>query len=126
MEKILNIIETNFDNGKYSGYVIQTEKQEIKFGISDHQTCCENWGYFSSEDDFAEFIGSDLISIETVDIALNIDSFKEQDVEIDDCMFVNFKTTNGLLQFTVYNAHNGYYGHDVILISEQLKIDERL
>lgn len=60
MEKIISIKEGSFEKNKYSsyaGYIIETNKQVIKFGISDHQSCCESWGYFSSEDDFDEFVG---------------------------------------------------------------------
>lgn len=129
MEKILEIKEQSFNLGKYSdydGYVIITDKQEIKFGISNSQSCCEHWGYFSSEDDFKEFVGADLIDIETVDTVLNIGKLKDEEVDVDDCMFINVKTSNGLLQFAVYNSHNGYYGHDIKLISNQFQIDSSL
>lgn len=129
MEKILEIKEQSFNLGKYSdydGYIIITDKQEIKFGISNSQSCCERWGYFSSEDDFKEFIGADLIDMETVDTVLNIGKLKDEEVDVDDCMFINVKTSNGLLQFAVYNSHNGYYGHDIKLISNQLQIDSSL
>lgn len=33
-------------------------------------------------------------------------------------MFINVETTRGLLQFAAYNEHNGYYGHDVLLVSK--------
>lgn len=129
MEKILSITESTFNLGKYSdyeGYLIETNKQVIKFGIQNHQSCCENWGYFSSEDGFEEFIGADLLDIETVDTVLKIEKLESEDVNVEDCMFVNFKTSNGLLQFAVYNSHNGYYGHVVKLISEQLTLDASL
>jgi len=129
MEKILKITETEFQTSKYSmlsGYSIVTNKQEIKFGISNDQSCCENWGYFSSNDDFDEFIGSEILSIEMVDSAINVKKLESEQVDIDDCIFVNIKTSVGLLQFAVYNEHNGYYGHNVKLISEQLKIDVNL
>lgn len=35
--------------------------------------------------------------------------------------FINFETGKGVLQFVVYNMHNGYYGHDVsISINRQI------
>lgn len=52
MEKILKIEETSFD-GK-DGFVITTDQQEIKLGIDNGQCCCENWGYFMSEDDLSD------------------------------------------------------------------------
>lgn len=129
MEKILKITETDFkigENSGLSGYIIETDKQEIKFGTSNYQSCCEHWGYFSSNDNFDEFIGADLLSIETVDTAINVEQLEAESADVDDCMFVNIKTSEGLLQFAVYNSHNGYYGHSVKLISEQLEIDSSL
>ena len=129
MEKILKIEEGSFNLGEYSdyvGYIISTDQQVIKFGIGAYQACCEDWGYFSSEDDFKDFIGADLLEIETVSTALNVEAFKTEAVDIDSCMFVNFKTSKGLLQFAVYNEHNGYYGHEVKLISNQLTLDDAL
>lgn len=38
-------------------------------------------------------------------------------------MFINVETTNGLLQFVAYNEHNGYYGHEVKLVS---KYDDKI
>ena len=37
-----------------------------------------------------------------------------------DTMFVNFETSSGTFQLTCYNSHNGYYGHDVTVVSNQL------
>lgn len=60
-EKIENIIETNFDG--MDGFIVITNKQEIKLGICHYSQCCENWGYFMNEDNFDEFIGSQLNDI---------------------------------------------------------------
>lgn len=32
-----------------------------------------------------------------------------------DCIFVDIKTDCGTLQLAVYNSHNGYYGHEVLI-----------
>jgi hypothetical protein len=118
LEKILKIQETSFD-GK-DGFVITTDQQEIKLGIDNGQCCCEEWGYFMSEDDLSEFIGSNLISVQVVSTALKkwdvIENIYDGDV-----MFVNIQTSNGLLQFVAYNEHNGYYGHEACVISKQVK-----
>ena len=118
MEKILKIEETSFD-GK-DGFVITTDQQEIKLGIDNGQCCCENWGYFMSEDDLSEFVGSNLIAVKVVDTALK--KWDEiEDMYEGDAMFVNIETSNGLLQFVAYNEHNGYYGHEACVISKQVK-----
>ena len=41
-------------------------------------------------------------------------------------MFVNFETSNGTFQLTMYNTHNGYYGHSAVLVSKQLNVREIL
>jgi len=117
MEKILKIEETTFD-GK-DGFVITTDAQVIKLGIDNCQCCCENWGYFMSEDDLNDFIGANLITVKVTDTALK--TWEEiEDMYEGDAMFVNLETTNGLLQFVAYNEHNGYYGHEACVVSKQV------
>lgn len=123
-EIIIKIKETTFQKGrdKFDGYEITTNKQIIQFGIDDCQRCCESWGYFSSEDNLNEFIGAELLDIQLTDTALNTKKFEEQGLSTNflDTMFVTFKTNKGLFQLTVYNEHNGFYGHDAVIISQQL------
>lgn len=127
MEKILKIEETTFnlkDYYGYDGYQIVTEKQTIKLGISNSQSCCEQWGYFMSNDDISDFIGSEFIKLETTDVCLNS---KELDgLYYPNTMFVNIYTTKGMLQFVAYNSHNGYYGHDAVIFSDEYKHNESL
>lgn len=131
MEKIIKIEETVFkttsDWYSYEGYQITTDKQVIKLGISTGQSCCENSGYFMSEDNFQEFEGVDLINVELTDTQLkpcaDFDANKMYEGAV---MFVNLNTSKGLLQFVAYNEHNGYYGHDAVVLSEQLKHEETL
>ena len=114
--------------GKYSyettvgGYLLKTNKKEYKFAIQNSDNCCEQWGYFMSEDNFEDFIGATLIDIKVVDTALNVtelkmdDLFKGGGLDEGGVMFINVNTSEGLLQFTAYNSHNGYYGHTAYLI----------
>jgi hypothetical protein len=128
MEKILEIkeITEHRDRHPMSGFAVVTNKQTIKLLIDDYQYCCENHGYFMSEDDFTEFIGAELIDIALTDTALKETKLKDRGLEqnstwIDiDLMFVDLKTTKGVLQFVAYNKHNGYYGHDACVVSRQL------
>jgi len=129
MEKIIRIEEANFKKSKddwddFDGYQVITEKQTIKLGISSHQSCCENWGYFMSEDNLNDFIEAELLEIKIVDDCLK--PKKLEDVYEGQTMFVNLETTKGTLQFTAYNSHNGYYSHEAVVISEQLNTEESL
>lgn len=132
-EKIIRIEEVTFkleaDGQEFDGYQVITDKQTIKLGISNYQSCCESWGYFMSEDDLKEFEGAELKEITLTDVALKTEIFKSKDIDLElegDLMFVNFSTDKGVLQFTAYNQHNGYYGHSAIVISEQLNHEEVL
>lgn len=104
------------------GYCIKTDQHEFNILIDNGQSCCENWGYFSSEDNFENFIEKELIEVNLTDVALNNQRVEDSGY-YDDCggiQFVNFVFgDNSVLQFAVYNAHNGYYGHGIIIAKDQ-------
>jgi hypothetical protein len=122
MEKILNIEEV--DVRGEAGYQIKTNKQVISLLIDSYQSCCEDWGYFMSEEDTDSYIGANLTDIQITDTALNKESFN--DFYNEQVMFVDLITDRGVLQFVAYNDHNGYYGHQARVISEQLNHSEWL
>ena len=116
---------------KAEGYKIVTNKQNIHILIQGGQQCCEEWGYefcssegiIETKDDFKDFIGAELISIESVEpethngipiynALLEEIGYYRSEIAAE---FVNIKTSNGLLQFAVYNCHNGYYGHKIYI-----------
>lgn len=128
MEKILAIIDTTWrdqNETEYEGFIIKTDKQEIKIGIDNESSCCESWGHLISEDIPNDFIGSELLEIKIVDTALNTRT-NIKDVYDGGIMFVNFETTKGTFQIVAYNSHNGYYSHDAVVISRQLNHSELL
>lgn len=124
--KIKEIKEV-FDIDGMDGYKVTTDSKEILVLIDSYQSCCESWGYFSSDDDFEKFIDSQLISLELTDKALNNIKVEKSNY-YEDCggiQFVNFYTSNGVLQLAVYNAHNGYYGHGILVkINEEVIFDD--
>ena len=146
-EFVGNDFDDDGDDYGYSGYKIHTDKQVISLLISNYQSCCESWGYLMSEElnEGDDFIGANIISIAEVDVDL-----KEKEVDIisdvshtseepdddddddddddygENTVFINIHTDRGTLQFKAYNSHNGYYGHDVRVHSEQLKLEETL
>lgn len=96
---------------KYEGYEITTDKAKYLVVINNDQQCCEHWGYLTSEDDFEKFIGNELVEVKTDSSSgIGNDFF-----ETKCTCFVDFVTTKGTLQFVLYNEHNGYYGHKVII-----------
>jgi hypothetical protein len=100
------------------GYRVVTNKREILFGIESEQLCCEQWGYLVSEDDINSFIGTELLDVTVTEDSKDRITIGLKELVVDayadvNTMFVNFETSEGTLQFAVYNAHNGYYGHYV-------------
>lgn len=132
MEKIISIEETTFKikdgqwTTEYDGFLIKTDKQTVKLGIDNGQSCCENFGYFMTEDNFKEFEGSELKNISITDTLLNTKKVTENSIQEGEAMFVNIETSIGLLQFVAYNQHNGYYGHTAIVESTQFSTEEVL
>ena len=128
METILSIEE--IEEGGMSGYVVKTNKQEIKLLIDSDQTCCEHWGYFWCNLITDDFVGSELLNVTQVDNCLNERIFKNEfgssGGEVDDTLFINLETSVGNLQFVLFNSHNGYYGHKVLVNSTWVTIEETL
>jgi len=107
--------------GGYDGFAIETDKQTIYLLIENGQSCCENWGYLLSHDDFDEFIGAQLLGLREIG-AGEINGVPDGAATV----FVNVETNEGTLQFVAYNDHNGYYGHEVRIVSEQLNMTEHV
>lgn len=129
MEKILRIEEIIFKNNEkdwstFGGFQIITDQQTIKIGISNSQSCCGHWGYLITNDDFNDFIEAELLNIVLVDTALNIKKVEDTVESLDggDIMFVNLETSKGIFQIVAYNSHNGYYGHEAVVVSKQLNV----
>lgn len=90
--------------------------------IDSSPNCCEVYGgYIICEDDVTDFIGSSLLRITLTDTALSAYIVREINsiqnghgsCDLHNIQFINFETTKGVLQYVVYNCHNGYYGHDI-------------
>jgi hypothetical protein len=121
METILSIKET------YGGYDVQTTEQVVELRIKGDTICCENFGYFMSEDDLPQFIGAQLLKVEITDTALKTYLLPEgHEYRWTACLFVTLTTSKGPLQFVAYNNHNGYYGHNASVCSKQLTHEEIL
>ena len=112
MEKILKIEAGSFE--------IKNCWQEF-----DGYQSCEEFGYIITNDEIKDFIGAELLGISITDKALNNKRIKElEDLYEGGAMFVNLEANKGLLQFVAYNSHNGYYGHDAVLVSKQMSYHE--
>src|ERR1700722_20483674 len=80
IERIVELDHFKIGDNHYSafeGYAIHTNKQTISLGISNSSGCCESWGYFMSNDDILDFVGSKLLDIKLVDTCLNVSKIEE-------------------------------------------------
>lgn len=98
----------------YEGLIIETDKGSIKLVIADSQSCCEQFGslFFETPDDISQFIGAEILKIEDINIPRidcdnNYGSANETQLRI--------VTDEGIIQYAIYNDHNGYYSHGTIL-----------
>lgn len=124
MSKIVSISEFHERKGGYgreSGFeVLLDDGKRVTLAIGDYQDCCEEWGYFLTEDDADKFVGAELLNVYVTDTALTNRSVPPEGGGLDggDVMFVNLDTDRGKLQFVAYNAHNGFYGHTARVASD--------
>ena len=125
----------------FDGYRIITDKQTIVIGIAndtENGGCCEESGYIISEDDIGSFVGASLFNIREIyqeeskvglkilNRLLDINSKYDHCDRTTNTIFINLETSKGDLQFAVYNNHNGYYEHNVVIDSKRLKIFDTL
>lgn len=139
MERIGHISFGSFQihQKEFCGVIINTTKQTILIGIDNCHRCCENYGSFAvkneahidTNDDLREFVNANLLDIKVVDTSnsvIALDYLKDEKVHLDSAMFVNIYTSNGVLQFVMYNEHNGFYGHSITILSKQLSLSKTL
>ena len=103
------------------GYQVVTDKTKYMVLIDNGQSCCESWGYLANEDDLSVFIGATLKSVELTDTVLNKTQVERSDNYYGDgggIQFVDFVTDKGVFQLSVYNSHNGYYGHGILVAKD--------
>ena len=106
---------------EYDGYEISTDENQYYVLINNGQSCCENWGYLSSDDNLDYFVGAELIEVKLTDVVLNQKVVEESNYygDGDGIQFVDFVTDKGVLQLAVYNSHNGYYGHSILIAKNE-------
>lgn len=121
MSKILNIdevynIDLNDRYSRYDGFVVETEEEEIYFVIQNGQQCCENWGvYLYTVENLKDYIGAEYLGYSENSCDQIIKDLEEEYVSSNETCFLNIHTSKGDIDFAVYNSHNGYYAHTVIL-----------
>lgn len=99
--------DTDSDDPLY-GLHIRTDNGDIKLLINPDSNCCEDYGceFLETPDDISKFIGAKIIEVS--DIATV--NYKE-DYDCGGETQLKIVTNRGVLQYAVYNDHNGYYSH---------------
>ena len=111
------------------GYKVETEENTFQVLIGSRQQCCEDYGYFGSDDDLTYFVGTNLLEVNLTDTALNKKSLEigNELSRFAGIQFVDFVTSKGTFQLAVYNDHNGYYGHSIYVTkNEKIILDSTL
>lgn len=111
------------------GFSIETTKHIFVVLIDDQSSCCESWGHIHSADDINEFVGAKLSKVRLTDKALNsiiVERHGHAEYGFDGggIQFVDFLTDRGKLQLAVYNSHNGYYGHGIVIAVDEKPLHE--
>ena len=77
------------------GYKVVTKEHSIFVLIDSEQSCCESFGYLSSDDDLESFVGANLRDIVLTDTALKSLSTNDnlQYLDAGGVQFVNFETS---------------------------------
>lgn len=112
------------------GYKVDTDKHVFYVLIDNGQSCCENWGYMTSEDDLNYFVGAELLDVKVTDTTLNqkvLTKMNNEYIDTSEIQFVDFITNKGTFQLAVYNSHNGYYGHGIVVAKDnEILLNETL
>jgi ABC-type histidine transport system ATPase subunit len=97
--------------GHLYGLKIITDKGDIVLVIDSESSCCEIFGgnFLETPDDITKYIGATLLTVkDTNDYSLNPSEFSNETQ-------LKITTTKGVLQYAVYNEHNGWYSHSTFL-----------
>jgi hypothetical protein len=93
------------------GLKIITDRGDIVLVIDNESSYCEIFGgdFLETPDDITKYIGATLLSVaDTNDYSLNSSEFSNETQ-------LKIITTKGILQYAVYNEHNGWYSHSTFL-----------
>lgn len=106
------------------GYEVITDQHKYLLLIDNDQCCCEYWGYFvTNETDIGRYVGKELAEVRLTNTALDTVKLENKGLGKEEIQFVDFCFADGdVLQLAVYNSHNGYYGHGIYFIKDDVKL----
>lgn len=113
MTTTIEKIETFDEPNVWMGYklIMSDPDMNIIARISNRSDCCEEWG-MHTENNLDDFVGAEYHCMDVSDII-----FDKDDREMSS-IHVSISTDCGEIVLIFYNKHNGYYPHDVSIISD--------
>lgn len=137
IEEIENkIIPTFCEYSEFDGFVITFDNDTtLSLVVSSYQSCCENYGAVTTEENLQDYVGAEYIQHDIVDQELAVNSniiadsniYDIPSLDAGDIIFLNVQTDKGTLQFSVYNSHNGYYGHSAyVFYQDNMELEKTL
>lgn len=105
-------IETFNDPGFWMGYkiIMNDSAKNIICKIENAHKCCEQWGVYTDAK-LNDFVGAEYRSID-------ITKQEKEQYEQMGKIIITIDTDRGKIIIELYNEHNGYYLHDVIIQTE--------
>lgn len=120
-------------NREFCGYKIKTNLRTLYLIVNSYKQCCESFGYscvsegvIITEDDIETFLQADLIDLDVSTENNQIKSLLKERFGLYEtiyAVFIDVKTSKGVLQFTLYNSHNGWYGHEAYIYDTSKELD---
>jgi hypothetical protein len=125
-EVIIDSIEEFLIEG-FEGWCVNTNKGVIYLTISDSKQCCEYFGYAiecQDQGDFNFYKGASIVRIEQD--ARPYDDFQGDEYSRGGYTNLNIVTNKGVIDFWVYNLHNGFHEHVVKIKVLDEELEESL
>lgn len=130
--KLVSVNAAYIDVDGYEGFHVKSTKHSWWITIDMQRSCCEVFGYIASNDNFEDFFGLEISEVSVTDDIGN-GEFRTKALGADqgyygnddNAIFVTFKFSTGeVLQFAVYNSHNGYYGHNIKVLRDHETLED--
>ncbi len=129
--KIIKIIrfENSMIKGEYGysnfmGYEMETDQGFVTIAVDNVSACCESFGAVDNLPNLEYFNGSNIVDIQAVEVnekgewrdSKSLDNkIGDYGEEVLEAGFIKIVTDKDTFDMSVYNNHNGYYGHEVIV-----------
>lgn len=115
----------------FMGYEVETDDGFITIAVNDVSSCCESFDAVNNLPHLDYFNGAEVIDIRAVetdedgnwkDSKSLLKELGEYGPDVLEAGFIKIVTDKDTFDMGVYNNHNGYYGHTVIVKKSEKSI----